>query len=142
MYVVITISHKLSSNTLAYAHDATVKVNISNSIFTNETVNGSCNVIFKEKQPDVYLCNKMRIGIMQNNAGADTCNVHKVSTKVQLVSGCKTDFTVLCSKSNISVNLFCFLSHNREAKRIKGRSYKINALFMYVYTCAAIVIVI
>ena len=134
MYVVITISHKLFSTTLAYAHDATVKVNISNSIITNETVTGSCNVIFKEKKPDVHLCNKMRIGIMPNNAGADTCNVHKVATKVQLVSGCKTDFTVLCSKSNISVDLFCFLSHNREAKRIKGRNYRINALFMYLHT--------
>ena len=33
-YVVIMISHKLSSNTLTYANDAMVKFNISNSIIT------------------------------------------------------------------------------------------------------------
>ena len=71
------------------------------------------------RKSDVYLCNKMRIGIVLNKAGADTCNAHRVATKVQLVSGCKADFTVLCLNSSVSFDLLCLLSHNGVVKRIK-----------------------
>ena len=79
-------------------------------------------MMFKGKngrKSDVFLCNKMRIVIVPNKAGANTCNVHKVATKVQLVSGCKADFTVLCLKSSISFDLLYLLSHNGVVKRIK-----------------------
>ena len=110
----------MSSNILAYTHDAAVEFNITSTINTGEINSGSCTVIYNTQSPSV-LCNNMRIAIM-NNVHASVCNISVAATKVQLVSGCKGDFTVACSQSNISINLLCLLSHNRGVKKINGNT--------------------
>jgi len=105
---------------IGHANDAaTVEFEISRNINTGEPVNGSCFVLYKDRKPDE--CNKMRISIRPSRL-RDSCNIYNISKKTSLVSGgCESDFTVLCSKSNISINLLCYLSHNHETKKINGK---------------------
>ena len=79
------------------------------------------------------ICNNMRIAIM-DNVHASVCNIGVATTKVQLVSGCKSDFTVVCSESNISINLICLLSHHRRVKKINGKRYRAKDLFACMCT--------
>ena len=67
-----------------------------------------------------------------NNAYASVCNISVAATKVQLVSGCKGDFTVACSQSNISINLLCLVPHHRGVKKINGNSYREKCLLTYI----------
>ena len=88
----------------------------------NDTVSGSCTVVYKDKYKlSINVCNKMRIRIMRYNPDADTCNVNTVDTKVWMVSGCKSDFTIHCSKGNIKIDLQCMLSSNQETNTLNGK---------------------
>ena len=60
-----------------------------------------------------------------NNAHANVCNISVGATKVQLASGCKGEFTIACSQSNISVDLLCILLYHHGVKNINSKSYAI-----------------
>lgn len=103
------------------ARDAKVALNISSTINVNETAFGSCTVVHKHDLSNV--CNKMKINIPRYDPDASNCRVNKVATKVWMVSGCKIDFTILCSKGNIEIDLQCMFSSDRQTNTIQGKHY-------------------
>ena len=116
------MSQNLIHYILAFANDAIVALSISSLINANETVNGSCTAssACKNKHGLSNVCNKMRI-MIRYKPDAGVCGVSAVSTKIWFGSGCKSDFTILCTKGNIKIDLLCMLSHNRETKTINGK---------------------
>lgn len=91
------------------------------TINAGETVNGSCTVVFKDKKDkQPYMCRRMKVVITAPKT-SNTCCINNSVAKDWLVSGCKEDFTVKCSKGNISFEMLCFLLDNHASKTINGK---------------------
>ena len=107
------------------AYQAEVKCNIPNTIYSEKTVNGNCTVVYmntKYKLP----CNMMKIRVKPNSPNVDACKVSQLTAKDWLATGCKGDFTILCSKSNVSTDLQCMHSSAHLIKKINGKLYRLG----------------
>ena len=98
-----------------------MEIKIPDNIYSEERINGSCTVVYKHKQHKPVSCSKMMIRVKPRSPNAGTCNVTELTARDWLASGCKRDFTILCSKSNASIDLQCILSDSHMIKKIKGK---------------------
>ena len=80
--------------------------------------NGSCTVAYKNGKHKPTSCSSLNVAVIPNS---DNCNVTRLTTKNWLTSACKGDFTVLCSKGDISIDLQCILSNSSVIKKINGK---------------------
>jgi len=109
-----------------HADDAIVKIDMSSTINNGEIVKSTCKVLYKDERP-LDACSKTKI-----RSNADSCSINVLTRKDWLISGCKSDFTVLCSKSNILIDVLCFLSDNYGKKKINGKLWlSINKICSY-----------
>ena len=104
------------------ANKADVKFNIPDTIYSNQTYNGSCTVLYANRRP--FPCNvMMNIRVKPSSANKDTCNVNQLAAKNWLSKGCKGEFTIQCLKSNVSIDLQCMHSGANLIKKINGKDY-------------------
>ena len=103
------------------AYKAEVKCNIPNTIYSEKAVNGNCTVVYMNTKHKPLLCSMMKIRIKPNSPNADACKVSQLTAKDWLATGCKGDFTILCSKSNVSTDLQCMHSNAHLIKKINGK---------------------
>ena len=102
------------------SYAATVELNIPDNICSEETYNGTCTVDYKGKTYNPSLCKMMKVGVQPNTPNSNTCVIHQMTPKNWADKGCKADFTILCSKQNVSIDLQCMQSINRITKKING----------------------
>ena len=105
----------------AYEIKAEVKYNIPNTIYSEKTVNGNCTVVYMNTKRKPLSCSMMKIRVKPNSPNADACKVSEMTTEDWLATGCKGDFTILCSKSNVSTDLQCMHSKALLIKKINGK---------------------
>ena len=104
------------------SYAATVECNIPDNICSGEAFNGTCTVDYKGKTYNPSLCKMMEVGVQPNTPNSNTCVIHQVTPKNWAHKGCKADFTILCSKEDVSIDLQCMqsLTRNRVTKKING----------------------
>ena len=102
------------------SYAATVEWNIPDNICSEETFNGTCTVDYKGKTYNPILCNMMKVIVQPNTPNSNTCAIHQVTAKKWASKCCKADFTILCSKENVSIDLQCMQSNNNFTKKING----------------------
>ena len=105
---------------------ATVKFDVPDNIYSNKTINGTCTVDYKGKRYNPASCKMMKVRVKPNTPNADTCIVKQLNAKNWPGSGCKADFTILCSKENVSIDLQCLQSNNNLIKKINGECILCN----------------
>ena len=103
----------------AFKHE--VKWNIPDTIYSDEPVNGNCTVVYMNTKHRPLSCKMMKIRVKPYSLNADTCNISQLTKKDWLATGCIGDFTIQCSKSNVSVDLQCIHSSAYLRKKIKGK---------------------
>ena len=105
------------------ANKAEVKFSIPDAIYSNQTYNGSCTVLYASRRPSP--CNiMMKIRVKPNSPNEDACSdFNQLSAKNWLATGCKGEFTIRCSKSNVSIDLQCLHSSVNLIKKINGNYY-------------------
>ena len=99
---------------------ASVKWTVPDNIYSNKTVNGTCTVDYEGKRYYPGSCKMMKIRVKPNTPNKDTCIVNQLTAKNWPGKGCKADFTIICSKENVSVVLQCIQSGSF-TKKINGK---------------------
>ena len=102
------------------SYAARVELNIPDNIYSEETFNGTCTVDYKGKTYKPIICKMMKVGVQPNTPNSNTCVIHQATPKNWAGNGCKADFTILCSKENVSIDLQCMQSNNNFTKKING----------------------
>ena len=105
---------------LVCSYAATVECNIPDNICSGEAFNGTCTVDYKGKTYNPSLCKMMMVGVQPNTPNSNTCIIHQATPKNWVGIGCKVNFTILCSKENVSIDLQCMQSNNKFTKKING----------------------
>ena len=103
-----------------------MKFDVPDNIYSNKTINGTCTVDYKGKRYNPASCKMMKVRVKPNTPNADTCIVKQLNAKNWPGSGCKADFTILCSKENVSIDLQCLQSNNNLIKKINGECILCN----------------
>ena len=103
------------------SYTATVKCNIPDDIFTDEKFNGTCTVDYKGERYNQESCEMTKVRVKPRTPNVDTCNVTQLTAKDWQGLGCKADFTIICSKENVSIYLQCLQLNNNFIKEINGK---------------------
>ena len=101
-------------------NDSTVVCRIPSTIYSDETVSGSCTVAYKDRNNKPDSCNTTEITLKSSSSDEDACNITELTAEDWLVSGCKASFTILCLEGNISVDL---LTNDKVIKTINGEHF-------------------
>ena len=110
------------------AYEAEVKFNVPDTIYNDTAVNGNCTVVYTHAKYRPLPCRMMRIRVKSHSPKEDTCTVSQPTIKNWLATGCLGDFTILCSKSNVSFDLRCIHSNANLIKKINGKHCSINKI--------------
>ena len=108
------------------AYETEVKFNVPDTIYNETAVNGNCTVVYTNTKHRPLPCGMMRIRVKPNSPNKDACKVSQPIKGDWLATGCIADFTILCSKSNVSIDLQCAHSNANLIKKINGKHYSIN----------------
>ena len=108
------------------AYKAEMECNVPDTIYNDTAVNGSCTVVYTNTKHRPLPCRMMRIRVKPNSPNVDTCKVSQSTIRDWLATGCMGNFTIVCLKSNVSIDLQFVHSNANLIKKINGKHYNIS----------------